>query len=85
MTLVIRITTHMLQRIRRLHVRRNLYRSILHPPAKDQKWNRKALSHFYADMTSAEEIPQLYDSFVMKLDIEDSPSAELPLANIYDC
>jgi hypothetical protein len=36
-------------------------------------------------MTSAEEIPQLYDSFVMKLDIEDSPSAELPLANIYDC
>ena len=35
-------------------------------------------------MAGAEEIPQLNDCFIVNLDIEDSPSAEIPLTELYD-
>ena len=35
-------------------------------------------------MTVAEETTMLNDCFIVSLDVEDSPSAELPLAELYD-
>ena len=35
-------------------------------------------------MVIAEEIPKLHDCFIVNLDIDDSPSAEIPLYDVFD-